>query len=258
PEPGQRRRVVRPHRERSGPSRIPAALAVPALRRRGARDHRRSAGPTRRASGGAAAGPRTADLSSGPISECLRSGLDRPRGSVDRRGRRRRRRLCRIPERAGRPPRALHLGRRGLGRPRRAPAGLRPARSPRRLRRGMPNPGDPAMFEARMLYEMARMSVDDGLVMTVHPGIYRSHHGPTLERFGPDTGHDIPVPTSFTAGLQPLLNDFGTAHGFHLVLFTTDETVFSRELAPLAGFYPSVYLGAPWWFLDAPWAIRRF
>jgi glucuronate isomerase len=127
-----------------------------------------------------------------------------------------------------------------------------------RLRRGMPNPGDPAMFEAHMLYEMARMSVDDGLVMTVHPGIYRSHHGPTLERFGPDTGHDIPVPTSFTAGLQPLLNDFGTAHGFHLVLFTTDETVFSRELAPLAGFYPSVYLGAPWWFLDAPWAIRRF
>ncbi len=127
-----------------------------------------------------------------------------------------------------------------------------------RLRAGTPDPGDPAAFEAHMLYQMARMSVDDGLVMTVHPGIYRAHHGPTLRRFGPDTGHDIPVPASFTAGLRPLLNDFGTASGFHLVLFTTDETVFSRELAPLAGFYPSVFLGAPWWFLDAPWAIRRF
>jgi glucuronate isomerase len=127
-----------------------------------------------------------------------------------------------------------------------------------RLRSGTRQPGDADLFEAHMLYEMARMSVEDGLVMTVHPGIYRSHHGPTLAGFGPDTGHDIPVPTTFTAGLQPLLNDFGTAPGFHLVLFTTDETVFSRELAPLAGFYPSVYLGAPWWFLDAPYAIRRF
>ena len=126
------------------------------------------------------------------------------------------------------------------------------------LRWGRGKPDDIALFRAHMLYQMARMSVDDGLVMTVHPGIYRGHHGPTRDRFGPDTGHDIPVATNFTAGLQPLLNDFGTAPGFHLVLFTTDETVFSRELAPLAGFYPSVYLGAPWWFLDAPYAIRRF
>lgn len=113
-------------------------------------------------------------------------------------------------------------------------------------------------FEAHMLYVMAAMSVRDGLVMTVHPGLHRDHHPPTRERFGPDTGHDIPVRTDFTAALQPLLADFGTAPGFHLVLFTTDETAYSRELAPLAGFYPTVYLGAPWWFLDAPDAIRRF
>lgn len=118
--------------------------------------------------------------------------------------------------------------------------------------------GDAALFEAHMLYQMARMSIDDGLVMTVHPGVFRNHHTPTLERFGPDTGHDIPMATEFTASMRPLLRDFGDADGFHLVLFTVDETVFSRELAPLAGFYPAVYIGAPWWFLDAPYAIRRF
>lgn len=117
---------------------------------------------------------------------------------------------------------------------------------------------DAALFEAHMLYQMARMSVEDGLVMTVHPGVFRNHHTPTLERFGPDTGHDIPMATEFTASMRPLLRDFGDADGFHLVLFTVDETVFSRELAPLAGFYPAVYIGAPWWFLDAPYAIRRF
>ncbi len=106
--------------------------------------------------------------------------------------------------------------------------------------------------------EMARMSVDDGLVMTVHPGVVRGHHGPTGARFGPDTGHDIPVTIEFTRALQHLLERFGTAPGFHLVIFTLDETVFSREVAPLAGFYPSVYAGAPWWFIDAPDAIRRY
>jgi glucuronate isomerase len=102
------------------------------------------------------------------------------------------------------------------------------------------------------------MSVDDGLVMTLHPGVYRNHHTPTLDRFGADVGCDIPVAMEFTRGLQPLLDRYGTAAGFHLVLFTLDETVFSREIAPLAGFYPSVYAGAPWWFLDAPEAIRRY
>lgn len=109
-----------------------------------------------------------------------------------------------------------------------------------------------------LLLEMARMSVEDGLVMTLHPGVLRDHHAPTAARFGADVGCDIPVATEYTRALKPLLDRFGTADGFHLVLFTVDETVFSREIAPLAGFYPSVYAGAPWWFLDAPEAIRRY
>ena len=109
-----------------------------------------------------------------------------------------------------------------------------------------------------MLFQMARMSVDDGLVMTIHPGVRRNHHAPTFERYGADTGHDIPVQTEYTENLRPLLDAFGTAPGFHLVLFAVDETVYSREVAPLAGFYPSVYIGAPWWFLDAPDAILRW
>lgn len=125
-------------------------------------------------------------------------------------------------------------------------------------RAGQASAADRDLFEAHMMYEMARMSVEDGLVMTLHPGVYRNHHKPTFDSFGGDTGHDIPVPVSYVEGLAPLLNDFGTAAGFHLVLFTIDETVWSRELAPLAGFYPSVYLGAPWWFLDSPDAIQRF
>nr|WP_179390434.1 glucuronate isomerase [Psychromicrobium silvestre] len=124
--------------------------------------------------------------------------------------------------------------------------------------RGDLSPQERDAFEAQMIYQMARMSVADGLVMTVHPGSFRDHHTPSFERFGPDTGHDIPVPVSYTEGLRPLLNDFGDSPGFQLLLFTLDETVFSRELAPLAGFYPAVYLGAPWWFLDAPDAMLRF
>jgi glucuronate isomerase len=113
-------------------------------------------------------------------------------------------------------------------------------------------------FRRHLIFEMARMSVEDGLVMTLHPGVRRGHHRPTAERFGPDTGHDIPIVTEFTDALRPLLERFGTEPNFTLVLFTVDETTFSRELAPLAGFYPSVYVGAPWWFLDAPDAIRRY
>jgi len=115
-----------------------------------------------------------------------------------------------------------------------------------------------AALRGHMVFEMARMSADDGLTMTLHPGVARAHHGPTLERFGPDTGHDIPVQLELTRALQPVLNSFGTAEKFKLVVFTIDETVYSRELAPLAGFYPSVYIGAPWWFLDAPDAILRW
>ncbi|MBF4583908.1 glucuronate isomerase [Curtobacterium sp. VKM Ac-2865] len=109
-----------------------------------------------------------------------------------------------------------------------------------------------------MLFRWAEMSVDDGLVMQLHPGIIRNHHTPTAERFGPDTGHDLPAVGAFTEPLRPLLESFGTAPGFHLVLFTVDETVFSREIGPLAGFYPAVYAGAPWWFIDTPAAIGRY
>ena len=123
---------------------------------------------------------------------------------------------------------------------------------------GDAGPDEMVAFRRHMLGEMARMSCDDGLVMTVHPGVCRGHHSPTTERFGPDTGNDIPVRVEYTLALRPLLERYGTHPNLHLVLFTLDETVFSRELAPLAGFYPSVYVGVPWWFLDAPDAIRRF
>lgn len=127
-----------------------------------------------------------------------------------------------------------------------------------RARSGQATAADRDDFEAHMMYQMARMSVEDGLVMTIHPGSYRNHHEPTFNVHGADTGHDIPFAVNYTEAIRPLLQDFGTAKDFHLVLFTLDETVFSRELAPLAGFYPSVYLGAPWWFLDAPDAMLRF
>jgi len=109
-----------------------------------------------------------------------------------------------------------------------------------------------------LVAEMARMSCDDGLVMTLHPGIRRNHHTPSWERYGADVGCDIPTAVEFTDALRPMLNRYGTHPNFRLAIFTVDETTFSREIAPLAGFYPSVYAGAPWWFLDAPDAIRRY
>ncbi|KJL34775.1 glucuronate isomerase [Microbacterium azadirachtae] len=115
-----------------------------------------------------------------------------------------------------------------------------------------------AVFQGHMLLESARMSVEDGLVMTVHAGVLRNHSTATFETFGPDTGHDIPLRTGYAEALRPLLQRYGNADDFHLVLFTVDETSFSREIAPLAGFYQSLYIGAPWWFLDAPDAILRF
>jgi glucuronate isomerase len=109
-----------------------------------------------------------------------------------------------------------------------------------------------------LLFELARMACDDGLVMQLHPGVLRGHHRPTLAAYGPDTGHDIPVQLELTRALRPLLERFGTHPNFRLVVFTVDETVWSRELAPLAGFYPSLYVGVPWWFLDSPDTIGRF
>jgi glucuronate isomerase len=123
---------------------------------------------------------------------------------------------------------------------------------------GTAAPSDGVALRRHMLLEMARMSTEDSLTMTLHVGVRRGHHGPSSDRFGPDTGHDIPLRGDFTDPLRPLLERFGTHPNLKLVLFTLDETVFSRELAPLAGFYPSVYIGAPWWFLDAPDAVRRW
>lgn len=123
---------------------------------------------------------------------------------------------------------------------------------------GTATEAEAAAFRRHMTFEMARMSCDDGLVMTLHPGIHRNHHPATSDRYGPDTGHDIPVAVEYTRALQPLLQRFGTHPGFHLVLFTVDPDVYSREIAPLAGFYPAVYAGAPWWFVDNPAEIGRF
>jgi glucuronate isomerase len=117
---------------------------------------------------------------------------------------------------------------------------------------------DARLFTGHMLMEMARMSVDDGLVMQLHPGSDRNHNHLLFERFGSDRGGDIPLRTEFTRNLKPLLNRFGNEPNFTLVLFTLDETAFSRELAPLAGHYPAVRLGPPWWFLDSLEGMTRF
>jgi len=123
---------------------------------------------------------------------------------------------------------------------------------------GRANPIEAKALQQTMLFEQGRMAADDGLTMTVHPGVYRNHHTQTFETYGPDVGCDIPMSVEFTRALHPLLDAFGANPNFTLVLFTIDETTYSRELAPLAGFYPAVYVGVPWWFIDAPDAIRRY
>lgn len=125
-------------------------------------------------------------------------------------------------------------------------------------RTGTVTPEEGDALRRHLMFEQARMAAEDGLVMTLHPAVRRNHHGPTAERYGADVGADIPMAVEFTNALQPMLDAFGTAPNFQLVLFTIDETVYSREVAPLAGFYPSVYVGAPWWFIDAPDAIARY
>jgi len=117
---------------------------------------------------------------------------------------------------------------------------------------------DARRFEAHMLNEFARMSMDDGLVMQLHVGSLRDHNGPLADRFGRDIGADIPVATDWTRGLRPLLEACGNDPGFAVILFTLDESTYSRELAPLAGHYPAVSLGCPWWFHDSPAGIDRF
>jgi glucuronate isomerase len=109
-----------------------------------------------------------------------------------------------------------------------------------------------------MLFEMARMTTEDGLVMQLHPGVLRDYDPRVHAARGPDVGYDIPLPTEYTLALRPLLTAFGHHPRLRLVLFTVDEDTFGRELAPLAGVYPAVRLGAPWWFLDTPDSMRRW
>jgi len=109
-----------------------------------------------------------------------------------------------------------------------------------------------------MLTEMARMSLDDGLVMQIHPGSVRNHNAQLYARYGRDMGADIPAPTNYVEGLRPLLNRFGNESDLTIILFTLDEATYSRELAPLAGHYPCLRLGPPWWFHDSPEGMRRF
>jgi len=114
------------------------------------------------------------------------------------------------------------------------------------------------LFRAQMLTEMARMSLEDGLVMQIHPGSVRNHNAQIYARYGRDMGADIPGPTDYVHALKPLLDRFGNEPGLSIILFTLDETTFSRELAPLAGHYPCLRLGPPWWFFDSPEGMRRF
>ena len=109
-----------------------------------------------------------------------------------------------------------------------------------------------------LLFESFRAAAEDGLVMTIHAGVVRNHSSETFAKFGPDTGHDIPVAAEFTNNLRPALERFGLNPNLHVILFALDETTWAREMAPLAGFYPSVFVGPPWWFLDAPDAAMRF
>lgn len=109
-----------------------------------------------------------------------------------------------------------------------------------------------------MLPRMAEMSLDDGLVMTIHCGVFRNHSSASRERLGSDSGHDIPVATTFAGNLRPLLERFDLSEDLHIVLVTVDEAALSREIAPLAGFYLSGFIRAPWWFPDAPDAAMRY
>ncbi|HVU31533.1 MAG TPA: glucuronate isomerase [Sphingomicrobium sp.] len=114
------------------------------------------------------------------------------------------------------------------------------------------------LFRGQMLTEMAAMSMEDGMVLQVHPGVHRSHNLEVLKRFGRDKGADIPVATEYVRNLKPLLDRFGNEPQLTIILFTLDESSYSRELAPLAGHYPALRLGAPWWFNDSPEGLRRF
>ena len=127
-----------------------------------------------------------------------------------------------------------------------------------RVLTGRTGAGDAELFRAQMLTEMARMSVEDGLVMQLHPGSMRNHNAGVFAAYGRDRGFDIPVRVNFTQALKPLLDAFGMDPRLTLILFTLDESTLTRELAPLAGAYPALRLGPPWWFQDSFEGMRRF
>ncbi|WP_296679414.1 glucuronate isomerase [Novosphingobium sp.] len=128
----------------------------------------------------------------------------------------------------------------------------------RRVVAGGATAADAELFRAQMLTEMAGMSAEDGLVMQLHPGVYRNHNAGLFARLGRDKGADIPLPCDYVHALRPLLNRFGDDPRFSLIVFTLDETTYARELAPLAGHYPAMKLGPAWWFNDSPEGMRRF
>ncbi len=117
---------------------------------------------------------------------------------------------------------------------------------------------DAELFRAQMLTEMAAMSLDDGLVMQLHPGSFRNHNAQVFAGYGRDKGADMPMRTDYVSALKPLLDRFGSEPAFSLIVFTLDESVYARELAPLAGHYPCLKLGPAWWFHDSPEGMRRF
>jgi glucuronate isomerase len=124
--------------------------------------------------------------------------------------------------------------------------------------KGQINQGEAREFQGHMLMEMARMSIEDGLVMQIHPGVYRNHSSMIFKRFGRDKGVDIPVETEYVKALRPLLERYGHERNLKIILFTLDDTRYTRELAPLAGYYPVLRLGPAWWFNDSPEGMMRF
>jgi glucuronate isomerase len=127
-----------------------------------------------------------------------------------------------------------------------------------KVRTGKSSPAENELFRAQMLTEMAGMSVEDGLVMQIHPGSVRNHNRSVYERYGRDAGADIPQAVNYVNALRPLLDRYGNERKLTIILFTLDETTYSRELAPLAGHYPCLRLGPPWWFHDSPEGMMRF
>jgi glucuronate isomerase len=127
-----------------------------------------------------------------------------------------------------------------------------------RVTKGSATAADAELFRAQMLTEMAGMSADDGLVMQIHPGAFRNHNPGVFQKFGRDKGADIPTRTEYVEALRPLLSKYGNRADMTIIVFTLDETVYARELAPLAGHYPALKLGPAWWFHDSPEGMRRF